>query len=158
MASTDQIFSGSIAIETNIYTKEVINAIKTATRRGMGVVGRNVRDAAKNRVPTNTGTLRQSIKSAIRKNRGGDFFTAIVKTGAGDRGRHYGAVIEYGPNPARKSSRRANYAAWAAKYRARPFMRPALNEVIPQIPQILKEVTAMEALKQAMKHPTVKRP
>jgi hypothetical protein len=93
-------------------------------------VGRRVVQVAKQIVPVRTGALQRSIQlNVLHGNRGG----ASISTGAGERGFHYGALVEGSRKPFQRN------------YKSTPFEAPAFERVMTETESTLRQQTENRA-------------
>ncbi len=101
---------------------KVANQLAKATVNG---VASKIRKEMRSKAPKDDGTLRKAIKNKRRRGKP-DLAVADVRIEHGDGANHdawYWHIVERG----------------SAKHTAQPFVRPTIDEMVPQIPMIYRE-------------------
>lgn len=149
-------------VQTRLLTKQVGEAIKGATHDGIKLFTEAVAGRAKELVPVQSGILRDSIKASVRKARNEDRIIANVSTNTKGKAKTRKARADV------KSKRRKlkdlekqekigygygvdveiGRASIGQKYKNTPYLRPALAEMAPKMPAILKAAVMLAANKQ----------
>jgi len=150
------------------YRKSLERAIGSANKAGLKQFAEEVAELAKEKVPVKTGRLRDSIKGSVRKRRGGKpgEFQASITTNTEGMAKHYEFVTEkYGQMTRKRLKEHHLYtqeygygmdveigrARDKRPYTSTPYLRPAFEQKILNIPEILQRVATQEAVKQQRK-------
>lgn len=134
-----------LGVELTFKDREVFKALEDATRETIKAVGVRVKAVAQEIVPQppalsahgrkRTGMLRQSLRLTVREEPtiGAPRFSERLSTGRGRNGFNYGAAVEGLIKPSNRP------------YTSTPFEKPALEQVAPEVPEIMKAEAAKRA-------------